>query len=92
MDAVYAPLFRYLSISAGLIFRISMYNRGMKDNEKKEGPMRLYSTEEVVSMWGISRWRIYDLVKSGKIRPIVNMGKGWKFDGSEFDKELLERL
>jgi predicted DNA-binding transcriptional regulator AlpA len=69
-----------------------MYNKDMKDKKNEAGPVRLYSTKEVESMWGISRWRIYGLVNTGKIRPIVNMGKGWKWDGSEFNKELLERL
>ena len=69
-----------------------VHNGGVKYKNKEKSPVRLYSTKEVESMWGISRWRIYDLVKTGKIRPIVNMGKGWKFDGSEFEEELLERL
>jgi predicted DNA-binding transcriptional regulator AlpA len=69
-----------------------MYNKDMKDKKNEAGPVRLYSTKEVESMWGISRWRIYGLVNAGKISPIVNMGRGWKWDGSEFNKELLERL
>ena len=64
----------------------------MKDKNKEVSLVRLYGIHEVSAMWGISRWRIYELVKAGKIRPIVNMGKGWKFDGSEFEKRLLERL
>jgi hypothetical protein len=63
------------------------------DNKKKESKaIRLYGTNEVCSLWGISRWRLYELVKNGDVRPIINMGKGWKFDGSELREKLLERL
>ncbi len=82
----------YSVVPVGLIFKKRVHNGSVKNKNIEMSPVRLYSTKEVESMWGISRWRIYDLVKAGKIRPIVNMGKGWKFDGSEFNKELLERL
>lgn len=61
-----------------------------KDGIRKT--VKLYGMKQACELWGISRWRVYELVKEGKIRPIVNMGKGWKFDGSEFSEELLERL
>jgi predicted DNA-binding transcriptional regulator AlpA len=76
----------------GLIFQIHVHNGSVKNKNIEISPVRLYSTKEVESMWGISRWRIYGLVNAGKISPIVNMGRGWKWDGSEFNKELLERL
>jgi len=53
---------------------------------------RLYSIKEVEIMWGISRWKIYELIKEGQIRPIVGMGKGFKFDGHEISKVRMERL
>ena len=60
--------------------------------DRNEKVIKLYGMKEVCALWGISKWRVYDLVKEGKIRPIVNMGKGWKFDGTEFSEHLLERL
>lgn len=53
---------------------------------------RLLSTQQAASAWGISRWRLYDLVRAGKIRPIVGMGKGWKFLLSDLLPLDLPRL
>jgi excisionase family DNA binding protein len=64
----------------------------LHDKNQNRRMVKLYGMKEVCTLWGISRWRVYDLVKEGKIRPIVNMGKGWKFDGTEFSEHLLERL
>lgn len=52
----------------------------------------LLSTKQAADAWGISRWRLYDLVKEGKIRPIVGMGKGWKFLLSDLMTLELPRL
>lgn len=82
----------FLSL-AGLTFGSFWYNQFMlKDKDQNKRVVRLHGMKEVCELWGISRWRVYDLVKEGKIRPIVNMGKGWKFDGTEFSDDLLERL
>lgn len=53
---------------------------------------RLYSLKEVAPLWGLSIWEVRNLVKQGKVRPIIGVGKGWKFDGTELDIEKLERL
>jgi predicted DNA-binding transcriptional regulator AlpA len=54
--------------------------------------VRLLSTQQAASSWGISRWRLYDLVREGKIRPIVGMGKGWKFLMGDLQTLELTRL
>lgn len=68
-------------------------------NSKKElgglpvGPRRLYKTKEVAKVWNISTNKIYDLVNLGKLRPIINMGKGWMWTGDEFGSDdFFERL
>ena len=53
---------------------------------------RLLSTQQAASAWGITRWRLYDLVRAGKIHPVVGMGKGWKFLISDFAPIELTRL
>ena len=57
-----------------------------------QATVRLLSTQQAASAWGISRWRLYDLVKEGKIRPIVGMGKGWKFLMSDLQTLEFPRL
>jgi hypothetical protein len=52
----------------------------------------LLSTQQAASAWGISRWRLYDLVREGRIRPIIGMGKGWKFLHSDMIEIDLPRL
>jgi hypothetical protein len=52
----------------------------------------LLTTKRASAAWGITRWRLYDLVREGKIRPIVGMGKGWKFLISDFENLDLPRL
>lgn len=66
----------------------------MKENEVKQGGqrVRLFSMKQACDEWGISRWKVYDLIKDGQITPIVNMGKGFKFTGYELKPEMLERL
>jgi excisionase family DNA binding protein len=54
--------------------------------------MRLYTTEEVATLWGLSYWTVRAMVLDGRLRPIVNVGKGWKWDGTELGKANLERL
>lgn len=53
---------------------------------------RLLSTRQAAEAWGITRWMIYDLVREGKIRPVIGMGKGWKFLASDLSARELPRL
>jgi hypothetical protein len=57
---------------------------------------RLYTTGEVADLWNLSYWRVRPLVLDGTIRPIIGMGKGWMFDGTELkaaiDAGKIERL
>lgn len=59
---------------------------------KKEHAPRLLTTQQAADAWGISRWRLYDLVREGQIRPVIGMGKGWKFLLSDFTSLELSRL
>jgi excisionase family DNA binding protein len=52
---------------------------------------RFLTTEEAAALWGISKWTIFDLAKKGKLRPITNLGKGWKWKASDIDS-VIERL
>ena len=52
---------------------------------------RLYKSRDMAEKWGISYNALREMVLSGKIRPIVGIGKSWLFDGSEL-KPVLERL
>lgn len=60
--------------------------------EQQKEPLKLYSTNEAAKLWGITKWTIFDLVKKGTIKPVVGMGKGWKFTGFELREENLARL
>jgi predicted DNA-binding transcriptional regulator AlpA len=66
----------------------------MNANEaKQEGQrVRLFNMKQACDEWGISRWKVYEMIKAGEITPIVNMGKGFKFTGFELKPEMLERL
>lgn len=68
-----------------------MKNRNTNNKEngvKMNG--KLLTTKEAAESWGISRWTVYDLVKQGKLRPIVGM-KSWRFVGDELEG-VLQRL
>ena len=54
--------------------------------------MRLYNTKQAAALWGLKYKELRNLVLSGKIRPIVGIGHGWKFDGSELAAAKLDRL
>lgn len=69
----------------------------VKTNENKTDGVaapvrRLFKTREVAAMWGVSYLAVKEMVRNGDIRPIVGMGKGWKFDGTEFNAVTLRRL
>lgn len=58
---------------------------GMKEREK------LLTTKQAAKEWNVSIWWIYDRVKEGKIRPLVGMGKSWRFKEGDIDS-VLKRL
>ena len=65
----------------------------MNKNEiKNDGPRRLYDTRQFAALCGISRWTIFAMVKDGKLKPIVGIGKGWKWAGDELATVDFERL
>ncbi len=55
------------------------------------GILRLYKSREMAAKWGISYHALRELVISGKVRPIIGIGKSWLFDGTEING-VLERL
>lgn len=55
-------------------------------------PTKLYSIKEAAKLWNLSVWEVRGLIKNGKLRPIIGVGKGFKFDGSELKTNQLERL
>lgn len=66
-----------------------------KNKTKTDGAspvMRLYSTAQAATMWGISVKMVRKRVDTGELRPILGMGKGYKFDGSEFAGIEFKRL
>lgn len=67
----------------------------MKRNDeevRQTSSMRLYSMKEAAARWGITYWTLRAMVLDGRIRPIVNVGRGFKFDGTELAAAKLERL
>ena len=66
----------------------------MKTNQTKAEftPFKLYTMKEFEKLTGVSRWTHYKLIEQGLIKPVINMGKGYKFKGDEFTETLLERL
>ena len=54
--------------------------------------MRLYKMKDAAALWGITYWELRAMILDGRIRPIINVGKGFKFDGSELSAAKLERL
>lgn len=54
--------------------------------------MRLYSMADAAKMWGLTYWELRRLIQSGRVRPYVGIGRGFKFDGTELKAENLERL
>ncbi len=62
------------------------------ETNQQAGPQRLYDTKQVAALWGISRWTIFAMVKNGQLRPIVGIGKGWKWAGDELARVEFERL
>lgn len=60
--------------------------------ETVQTPIKLYNTKQVAELWGLSYWKVRDLVLDGKIKPIVGLSKGWLFDSFELKQEHLERL
>lgn len=54
--------------------------------------VQLLNMKKACEMWGVTRWHVYDLIKAGKIKPITNAGKGFKFLASDYKIEFLERL
>ena len=63
-----------------------------KDNTTQFDVVQLLNMKKACEMWGVTRWHVYDLIKAGKIKPITNAGKGYKFLASDYKMEFLERL
>ena len=64
----------------------------MKNENENKKTVQLMGTTQAAKAWGITRWKLYDLIVEGKIRPITNMGKGYKFQQDDFKEDFFERL
>ncbi len=66
----------------------------MKANETKQEARteRLFTAKGAAEKWGITYWALRAMVESGKIRPIIGIGKGWKFTGNELGDVQFDRL
>lgn len=52
---------------------------------------KLLKTTQAAAYLGVSRWTIYDLVRDGRLRPIVGL-KSWRFTVEDLDSVKWERL
>ena len=56
-------------------------------------PNRLYNTNQAAELWGISRWTIYELVKTGRLKPIIGIGSKWRWKEDDLEKAgVFQRL
>lgn len=54
---------------------------------------RLYTTKQAAALWGISRWTIYDLVKAGRLKPIIGIDSKWRWKADDLEKAgVFQRL
>lgn len=58
--------------------------------ERKD--LEILTTKQAVIKWGISRKALFALVRDGKLRPITNLGKEWRFLASDFNESIFIRL
>lgn len=58
----------------------------------QERDNKTLTTEEAAKEWNISKKAIYSLVRSGKLKPIINLGKSWRFLSSDFNDNVFIRL
>jgi predicted site-specific integrase-resolvase len=66
----------------------------MKTREEttKTEVVQMLNMTRACEIWGVTKWHVYDLIKAGRIKPITNAGKGFKFLVTDYKQEFLERL
>lgn len=76
--------------SAGLLFFLSIYMKIIKTKtppskaeiasarEEILPDIRLYTTNEISGIWGITPWTIRKLVRENKLRPIIGIDTKWR--------------
>jgi hypothetical protein len=63
-----------------------------KEDKTKPEVVQLLNMTRACEIWGVTKWHVYDLIKAGRIKPITNAGKGFKFLATDYKLEFLERL
>lgn len=63
-----------------------------KAMQKETEIIRMMNMKAACELWGVTRWKVYELISQGKIKPIINAGKGFKFLATDYKLEFLERL
>lgn len=66
--------------------------KATKTNQKEPELIRLLNMTKACELWGVTRYHVYDLIRDGKIRPIVGCGKGFRFLATDYKHEFLQRL
>jgi len=58
-----------------------------------ESTNRLLTTNQAAAHWGISRWTIYDLVRDGRLKPIIGLNSKWRWRANDLeDANIFQRL
>jgi hypothetical protein len=67
---------------------------GIIPNEEGAPPdVRLYTTNEIAKIWGITPWTIRKLVRENKLRPIIGIDTKWRWKIGDLEKSnVMERL
>jgi predicted site-specific integrase-resolvase len=58
----------------------------MKTREEttKTEVVQMLNMTRACEIWGVTKWHVYDLIKAGRIKPITNAGKGFKFLATDY--------
>lgn len=65
----------------------------MKEKKTTEPEIvTLLNMKKACELWGVTRTHVYALIRNGKIKPITNAGKGFKFLATDYKHEFLKRL
>ena len=74
--------------------KTSPTKEGITPNEEGVPPdVRLYTTNEIAKIWGITPWTVRKLVREKKLRPIIGIDTKWRWKTDDLEKaNLLERL
>lgn len=68
--------------------------KGIIPSEDGVSPeIRLYTTNEIAKIWGVTSWTIRKLVRDKKLRPIIGIDTKWRWKADDLENSnLMERL